>query len=279
MKFFIKEGSFPHLLLTGKAGSGKSTIVKILTSAVPCVVLNLNASSKDRGVATIKEKVPDFARGSTVGNVLKVVVLEEASGMTPDAQEALKDTMEKYSSRCRFILTANRIAKVIPEIQSRCVALDFAQFPRKDVKKLMQNILIGEGIEYTKGDVHDLVDSYYPDIRSCVNYLQLGSISGTFSMDDVNPNTVDTGQFLEDIMSGNLFDVRKAFTKARDFDWMYELLFTEFLAMADTNEAKSELVMTLAEYMNTSATSIDPEITATACIVQVMQDIGVKPKW
>lgn len=125
-KTFIKEKQIPHVLLHGPAGSGKTTLSMILLKEIAAGKLVLNASSDDRGIATIKYKVKQFASAHRGGQgKLNIVLLDEADGTTSDAQLALKNTMETYHKNCRFILTCNQIDRIIDPIVSRCMLFKF----------------------------------------------------------------------------------------------------------------------------------------------------------
>lgn len=278
---YLEQGNIPHLLLYGPKGSGKTTLAYIVISALQAQRLVLNASSSDRGVATVKGKVTQFAKSQPLDGKLKVIFLDESDSMTPDAQRALRNTMETYSDTCRFILTANYIDRVLPEIQSRCTHYEFSSLPRRKVTQLLVNIFKQEGVRCIEEDVDFLVDRFYPDVRSLINNAQAGSFGGRFlrsAMTGMLAN--EDPKLLTDLISnGELGRLRKLWTGVSDFAWLYRYLFDDFIYSVNDVDKRGEIALAVCNYMYQDTVVGDREINFSGCIIEVMQALGVQIKW
>lgn len=169
LQSYIDAGEIPHLLLPGPAGTGKTSVSKILYGALDCRVLVLNAS-KDRGIDKIREQVTMFVRSRLLAK-LNVVHFDEADGLTRDAQEALRNLLETYASVSRFIFTCNRLSRIIDPIQSRCQIIEFAPPPLQDRAKRLQHVLKAEGVPFEKMDVIKYAETFR-DMRRMLNAAQ-----------------------------------------------------------------------------------------------------------
>ncbi len=185
--------NIPHLLFAGPAGTGKSTLAliivkKLFKEAWKDNYLELNASD-ERGINTVREKVKNFARTKSIGNVpFKVIFLDEADALTPEAQQALRRTMENYSTNCRFILSCNYSSKVIDPIQSRCAIFRFKLLEKKDIKKRLMTIAEKEKLTMVPEAMEVIYEGSEGDCRRAINILQAtASISPS-----INPELVST---------------------------------------------------------------------------------------
>ena len=169
--------NIPHLLFAGPAGVGKSTLALIVVKELfgenyKENYLELNASD-ERGINIVREKVKNFARTKSLGNVpFKVIFLDEADALTPEAQQALRRTMENYSATCRFILSCNYSSKIIDPIQSRCVIFKFKLLEKKDIEKVIQKIAERENLDVKQEAMEILYEGCEGDCRRCINILQ-----------------------------------------------------------------------------------------------------------
>lgn len=185
--------NIPHLLFAGPAGTGKSTLALIIVKSLfgskwKDNYLELNASD-ERGINVIREKVKNFARTKALENIpFKVIFLDEADALTPEAQQALRRTMENYSSTCRFILSCNYSSKIIDPIQSRCAIFKFKLLEKKDIEKIIDKISKNENLIISPEAIEMLYEGSEGDCRRCINLLQ----STAAISPNITPNLVST---------------------------------------------------------------------------------------
>lgn len=278
---YIEDGEFPHLLLVGPKGSGKTTLSLILIEAVGAIPLILNASSEDRGIETVRGKVKQFAASQTADNQLKVVFLDEADQLTLESQKALRNTVETYAANCRFILTANYGDKIIPPLHSRCTVFNFDSLPKNLTVKYCRHVLACENVTYERDDLIKVVDRYYPDIRTIINNLQAASIGGQLNLSLIGTNAlIDLELLGQYVQNGELRQARQMWAGINDFVFLYKYLFDQWLAVQFTDEQRTVGALTIAEYLHRDSTVLDREINFTACILEIMKSVLEKePKW
>ncbi len=177
LKVFVQEKSFPNMIFSGSAGIGKTTCAiamarELYRDKMNEAFLELNASDS-RGIDVVRGKVKEFARTLPLsGEIVKIIFLDEADALTPEAQHALRRTMERYSATTRFILSANYASKIIEPIQSRCVVLRFKPLNEEQMKKWIKRIEKGEGIDVDEKAVEALIYVSEGDLRKLTNVLQ-----------------------------------------------------------------------------------------------------------
>jgi replication factor C small subunit len=248
---YLKIGSFPHLLLYGRAGTGKTTIARIISSKLNCDLLEKNASD-ERGIETIRVDISNFVKAKTLRD-FRVVLLEEADGLTPGAQQTLRNLMEKYHKNARFILTANYANKIIDPIRSRCTQIEFSRLPKDQMKARLKDILQKEGIKTTdKLDVEleEILRFCFFDMRKAINLLQKCSQTGTFLLEKA---TEDYSKIEELIRTKNISEL-KNFLATNDVDYLklYRYLFEKL--------DRPQQLVTLAKYYFWMSQCADAEI-------------------
>ena len=276
VKVYLESGDLPHLLLFGKAGTGKTTLAKLLVNNIDCDYLYITASDENN-VETVRSKVKNFA--STMGfKDYKVIILDECDYITPNAQAALRNLMETFSKHCRFILTCNFVERIIDPIQSRCQTFQVIPPNKNDVAKHLHNILTDEGVSYEREDLAILVNSGYPDIRRVINGAQRQSVDGKLVIDKQSIVENDYKLKLLEILEKQ--DKKSAFNNVRqlmanakvtDFADLFRLLYDEVDTYGKGHIA--ECILIIAKYELSDAQVVDKEINAMAMIIEILQVI------
>lgn len=275
---FISRKDIPHLLFHGNAGTGKTTLAKILTKNIPCDCIYINASDTN-GIEMVRTKIKGFA-GSVGFQSLKVVILDESDFFTTEAQAALRNLMETYSQSTRFILTCNYVDKIIKPLISRCQVFEIEPPTKKDVAVYVKNILDKESIKYELPDLKTVVDTFYPDVRKIVNFLQQSSTSGVLKLVKVQNAGIDLKNKLIELLKGyktnsNVFnEIRQLISDAgtKTFDELYSEMYDKCDQYAVGKE--SAVIIDIAEYIYRSNMVVDKEITFMACIAKIIRTLN-----
>jgi DNA polymerase III delta prime subunit len=274
---YLETGEIPHLLLYGKAGTGKTTLAKLIIKSIECDYMIINASDENN-VETVRNKVKNFA--SSMGfKPFKIIILDEFDYMTPGAQAILRNLMETFSAHCRFILTCNYVEKVIAPIQSRCQSFQIVPPTKKDVAMQISKILKSEEIEFEVKDLVPIIDAAYPDIRKIINTCQLNSIKGKLKVDVQNLLENDYKIKIIEILSSKddkrnkYMKVRQALidSKVTDFTDLYTMLYDKVDEYGGENTAN--VILLLGDGVSKSAVAIDKEIIAAATLIQILNII------
>ena len=273
---YISTGDIPHLLLHGKAGTGKTTLAKLLVSNVDCDQMYVNASDENN-VETVRNKIKMFA--SSVGfKDLKVIILDECDFLTPNAQAALRNLMETFSKHCRFILTCNYVERIIDPIQSRCQSFQIIPPDRKQVAQHLANILNNENVQYDIKDIATIVNGGYPDIRRVINGAQRQVVNGKLVIDE---NTITQNDYKLQVLEilkkqdkkSSFQSIRQllADSKVTDFSDLYKLMFDTIDDWGQGHIA--ECILILSKYQQSDAVVVDKEINVMAMFVEIIGTI------
>ena len=273
---YISTGDIPHLLLHGKAGTGKTTLAKLLVSNVDCDQMYVNASDENN-VETVRNKIKMFA--SSVGfKDLKVIILDECDFLTPNAQAALRNLMETFSKHCRFILTCNYVERIIDPIQSRCQSFQIIPPSKKEVAIHTSKILNTEGVSFENEQIVTMVNSSYPDIRRIINADQRNIVDNRLIVDSEslvqNDNKLQVLEILQTQDKKNAFkNLRQllADSQIRDYADLFRLLYDEIESYGKGHIA--EVILTIAKYELSDAQVVDKEINAMAMLIEILNII------
>jgi len=274
---YLDNNDIPHLLLYGKAGTGKTTLAKLIVNTIKCDSMIINASDENN-VDTVRTKVKNFA--SSMGFAgFKIIILDEFDYMTPNAQAILRNLMETFSKHCRFILTCNYHEKIIDPIKSRCQTFAITPPTKKDVAVQVTRILDTENIKYELKNVADIISSYYPDIRRILNTCQLQSAKGELKVDHAIMVESNFQTKLIDLLKSqdekrNVFmAIRQAVADNRinDYSEMYSMLYDKVDEYASGNTAN--VILTIADGLSKDALVVDKEIVFTSTVIQILNII------
>lgn len=265
----------PNILFYGSPGTGKSTLAKIIVNDIlKCQYLYINASDEN-GIDTIRNKVISFAQTRSIDDKKKVVILEEADGLTGESLRILRNVMEEYSSTTRFVLTANYLNKIIEPIRSRCVLFKL-QPNLEDCLKRCAFILKEENVKVQpqqKSLLIAFINKRYPDLRRIINDLQKFSVTGDLQIKE-NDQIQDLSEFVIKSLSDrkNCLDIRKFVIESeKNFNNDYhQLLKGMFDFVYDSqlpDTIKKSLIVNIGEYMYRDAFVLDHEINFFCCVL------------
>ena len=279
---FVNHKEIPNLLLSGTAGVGKTTVARALCLEVGCDYIVINGSDEN-GVDTIRVKIKNYASSVSLMGGRKVIILDEADYLTPNAQAILRASIEEFASNCSFIFTCNFKNRIIDPIHSRCTCIDFklngskATMASKFFKRI-ENILTLENVKYDKEVVAALITKHFPDNRRILNELQRFSVSGVIDKGVLGSVAdVQIAGLIKALKEKDFAGARKWVTQNSDQDTT--VLFRKIYdTMQDNMKPQSipQTVLTLAKYQYQSAFSADREINFMAFLVELMVDVEWK---
>jgi len=271
---WIKDKSIPHLLLSGSAGIGKTTLAKILINEIGIEefdVLEINAS-RTNSVDDVRDKITNFVQMIPFGP-FKVVLLDEADYLSPNAQAALRGVMEEYSQTSRFILTCNYPNRIIPALHSRCQGFHVERTDQTEFTARVATILVEENVEFDLDTLDMYVKVAYPDLRKCIQLVQQSSTEGTLE----SPNKGDAGEadwkfdMVELFKAGKITEARKMLCsklRAEEMEEVYRWLYDNLEIFGD--EAKQDkAILIIKDGLVDHTLVIDAEINLAAVLVKL----------
>ena len=274
---YLKQGSIQNLLFHGVAGTGKTTLAKLIAKNLNCDLLYLNASD-ERGIDTIREKIQPFALSMGFNDV-KIVILDEADYLTPQAQATLRHTIEACSTTTRFILTCNYLERIISPLQSRCQTFEITPPSKQEVNNKCQDILTQEKILFygihDNGQHHNsidgVIDTHYPDIRKIINTLQGSIVDGEIKIDDNSLKNTQLGDKIVDALEKKLklSVIRQilADSGAREFDGLFKVLYDN---VSKYTNREGEAILIIAKYQYEYTFVLEKEICIAAMLNKLL---------
>jgi DNA polymerase III delta prime subunit len=271
---WIKDGSIPHLLLSGNAGIGKTTLAKILFNELEVQeydILEINAS-RTNSVDDVRDKIVNFVQMIPFGD-FKVVLLDEADYLSPNAQAALRGVMEEYHTTARFILTCNYPNKIIPAIHSRCQGFHIAKVDQTEFTARMATILMEENIEFDLDTLDTFVKATYPDLRKCINMVQMNSMDGVLH----TPEKGDSGgadykiEMVELFKKGKIQEARKLVcgqARPEEMEEIYRWLYDNISIFGD-EATQDKAILIIKQGLVDHTLVSDPEINLAATLIRL----------
>ena len=274
VKTWIKDKTIPHLLFSGNAGIGKTTLAKLLFNELdvnPLDILEINAS-RTNSVDDVRDKIVAFVQMIPFGD-FKVVLLDEADYLSPNAQAALRGVMEEYHSTARFILTCNYPNRIIPAIHSRCQGFHIAKIDQTEFTARIAEILITEGITPDLDTLDTFVKATYPDLRKCINMVQQYVVNSALVM----PQQGDAGEvdwkldMVELFKAGKIQEARKMLcgsVRAEEMEEIYRWLYDN-IELFGNEQQQDQAVLIIKQGLVDHTLVVDPEINLAATLIRL----------
>lgn len=271
---WVSEKSIPHLLLSGNPGVGKTTLAKILFKQLninPLDIKEINASRKN-SVDDIRNEIVNFVQMIPFGE-FKVVLLDEADYLSPNAQAILRGVMEDYSSVARFILTCNYPNRILPAIHSRCQGFHVEKVDINEFTARVATILISENIKFDLDTIDTFVKATYPDLRKCINMIEMNSINGSLNI----PHKGDTGEadykieMVQLFKSNKINQARKLIcsqARPEEMEEIYRWLYDNIELFGDETQQENAILIIKQGLVDHTLVA-DPEINLSATLVRL----------
>ena len=277
VKQWIKEGSIPHLLFSGAAGIGKTTLAKILINQLGIDeydILELNAS-RENNVDTVRDRITNFVQTMPFGK-FKIVLLDEADYLSPNAQAALRGVMESYSETARFILTCNYPHKIIPALHSRCQGFHIEKVDHTEFTARVATVLVTEGVDFDLDTLDSYVKATYPDLRKCLNLVQMNSVDNKLKApSDTGTGTADYKLAMVDLFKhGKIREARKLLceqARPEEMDDIFRWLYDNLSMWSKTEEGQDEAILVIRKGLVNHTMCADAEINLSATLIELSQ--------
>jgi len=276
---WIKDKTIPHLLFSGNAGIGKTTLAKLLFNELDINdldILEINAS-RTNSVDDVRDKIVNFVQMIPFGD-FKVVLLDEADYLSPNAQAALRGVMEEYHTTARFLLTCNYPNRVIPAIHSRCQGFHIAKIDMTEFTARVAEILISEGVNPDLDILDTYVKATYPDLRKCINTVQMNVQDNSL----LAPHEGDTGEadwkldMVELFKDGKIQEARKLLcgtVRPEEMEEIYRWLYTNIELFGGTDEQQDQAVLIIKQGLVDHTLVVDPEINLAAVLIRLARNM------
>ena len=279
---YVNQKQIPNLLLTGGAGVGKTTIAKAMCNEIGCDYMILNGSDEN-GVDTIRVKIKNYASAMSFSGGRKVIILDEADYLTPNAQAILRNAIEEYAVNCSFIFTCNFKSRIIEPLHSRCAVIDFRLQNGEKTKmasaffKRITHILNTEKVEYDEKVIAELIKKHFPDFRRAINELQRYSQLGKIDVGILSQiGDISISQIVKHLKEKDFTSVRKwAATTEIDSTTFFRKLYDALYDIAKP-QSIPQAVIILADYQYKQAFVADQEINLVACLTELMANVEFK---
>jgi DNA polymerase III delta prime subunit len=271
---WIKQGTIPHLLFSGNAGIGKTTLAKILFNELdinPLDILEINAS-RTNSVEDVRDKIVNFVQMIPFGD-FKVVLLDEADYLSPNAQAALRGVMEEYHTTARFILTCNYPNRIIPALHSRCQGFHIERVDQTEFTARVAEILITENVEFDLDVLDTFVKATYPDLRKCINTVQMNSMDKKLH----SPEKGDTGEadykleMVQLFKAGKISEARKLVcsqARPEEMEEIYRWLYDN-IAIFGEEDKQNKAILIIKQGLVDHTLVSDVEINLAATLIRL----------
>jgi DNA polymerase III delta prime subunit len=271
---WLREKSIPHLLFSGSAGTGKTTLAKILFNELdvsPYDILEINAS-RTNGVEEVRDRIVNFVQTIPFGD-FKVVLLDEADYLSANAQAALRGVMEEYHTTARFVLTCNYPNKIIPAIHSRCQGFHINKVDMTEFTARAATILMEENIDFDLDTLDTYVRAAYPDLRKCINSIQMNSLKGSLgSTNEDNSNDLDYKIEMVSLFKlGKINEARKIIcgqAQPHEMEEIYRWLYDN-IEIFGSEELQEKAILIIKQGLVDHTLVIDPEINLAATLIRL----------